>query len=158
MSSSAFGPVLATLAILVVPAAFSAEAGSASARAERVMRSYVTACLSHDETTLRAVTTPDVLIESGSQGEGAAFTLNQAALVANCASVPRCWPLTLSNLTVASAGEDNKFVARYDLIAASLPMPWRHESVLVEMRGDRIARIADIDEAPALTRNSAAKE
>jgi hypothetical protein len=63
MSRSGFGPVLATLAILIVPAAFSADASPTGSRAERAMGRYVTACLSHDETTLRAVTTPDVLIE-----------------------------------------------------------------------------------------------
>src|SRR5262245_18481149 len=120
MDHRAFGAVLATLAHLVAPAAFCADAPSVSARAERAISTYVTACLSHDEAALRAVTTPDVLVESGPEGEGTAFTLNQAALLANCASVPGCWPLTLSNLTVIAASEGDKFLAQYDLFAAPL--------------------------------------
>jgi hypothetical protein len=153
MSRSAIGPVLATIVTLVISAESCAADGSVSAGAERAISAYVTACLGHDETALRAVTTPDVRVD-----DGPAFTMNQAALLANCASVPRCWPLTLSNITVVSVGNADYFLAQYDLIAAPLSTPWRHAHVLIEMRGDRIARITELEPTPALTRNAVNKE
>ncbi|HKS54296.1 MAG TPA: hypothetical protein VJS12_03370 [Steroidobacteraceae bacterium] len=123
-------------------AAAAAAAGVIS-RAERAIVDYVTACTS-DAQDLNGVLTADARVEFALDEPGTYLSLDASSLAADCAATAHSADAPqISNLWIFPTHEANVVFVQYDVLASTGTLRER-QLALVEMRGDRIARMLNL--------------
>jgi hypothetical protein len=116
------------------------------ARAEHAFTAYVVACSSQDGRDLSVAMTDDATVEYASQTPGAYLTVDGSSLFAEAdsAMAHRGGTRHISNVWIFPTNEPNTVFVQYeaDRNPASLDGVRRQSQlVMLEMRGDRIARM-----------------
>jgi hypothetical protein len=117
--------------------------------AQRAVTSFVAACASRDAVRLNSVTTDDVRIEYALEDPGSYLSVDAASLITACAAQadasstgPR-----IANLWIFPTSDASTVFVQYDLTAGAEGPPHR-QLALVELRGERIARMLNYSGAP----------
>jgi hypothetical protein len=118
------------------------------ARAERAIDAYVTACAKREAQALIDVTTADVRLEYALEEPGTFFSIDASSINAGCGSL-FYGEARLTNWWILPTNETSSVFVQYD--TAEGP-----QLALVEMRGERIARIVSYSGMPTerLTRSN----
>jgi hypothetical protein len=118
--------------------------------AQRAITSFVAACASRDAARLNSVTTDDVRIEYALEDPGSYLSVDAASLITACAAQadasstgPR-----IANLWIFPTSDASTVFVQYDLTAGAEGPPQRRQLALVELRGERIARMLNYSGAP----------
>jgi hypothetical protein len=130
-------------------------------RADHALRDYVLACSAHDGQAIGQTVTSDAVFEYVLEEPGSYLTIDATSLRAHCAGgqIIGESSLRLSNLRIFPTGDSNSVFVSYTTStadgsqpAAELPehpAPAEHPALvsehlaLIELRGDRIAKLRD---------------
>jgi hypothetical protein len=123
-------------------------AGDLIAKTERAITGYVAACAARDAKRLTGLTTDDVRIEFTLDEPGTYLTLTSDSVLASCA--PGISPAGKGRLWVFPTNDPNAVFVQYDL-SVDASRPATRQLALVEMRGDRIARMRNFGPISAAT-------
>jgi hypothetical protein len=117
--------------------------------AQRAITSFVAACASRDAARLNSVTTDDVRIEYALEDPGSYLSVDAASLITACTaqSAPSNTGPGVANLWIFPTSDANAVFVQYDLTAGAAEGP-RRQLALVELRGERIARMLNYSGAP----------
>jgi len=121
-------------------AAAKAAAGMIS-KVERAITRYVAACASDRAQDLNGVMTEDARIEFALEEPGTYLSIDASSSAADCAA-------QISNLWIFPTLDADAVFVQYDVPASGGAMQER-QLVLVEMRGDRIARMVNFSGSSA---------
>ena len=130
-------------------------AGDLIARAERAITGYVAACASRDVKCLNAVTTDDVRIEFVLDEPGMYLALDSDSLMASC--MPGVSPPRDARVWIFPTNDTDAVFVQYDASAPSSEATSQPQLVLVEMRGDQIARMRNFAAVPTAMVSSATR-
>jgi hypothetical protein len=125
-----------------------------TSRADHVLHDYVLACSVHDGQAIGRAVTSDAVFEYVLDEPGSYLTIDATSLLAHCAIEERIGksPLRISNLRIFPTGDSNSVFVRYTTSASDSQPAVEHSEqptltsehlVLVELRGDRIAKLRD---------------
>jgi hypothetical protein len=117
------------------------------ARTERALGGYAAACASGEGRALRQVTTDDLHIEYTLNEPGTYLTVDGANASAGCAAMAGLTSRT-SNVWIFPTNSAVVFV-QFDAPNAA-GAPSQRQLALVEMRGERIARIVNFSATPPI--------
>jgi hypothetical protein len=148
---------MTTLAADLVPApaaSMSKVNADLTSRADHVLHDYVLACSVHDGQAIGRAVTSDAVFEYVLDEPGSYLTIDATSLLAHCAIEERIGksPLRISNLLIFPTGDSNSVFVRYTTSASDSQPAVEHSEqptltsehlVLVELRGDRIAKLRD---------------
>jgi hypothetical protein len=115
-------------------------------RADHVLHDYVLACSVHDGQAIGRAVTSDAVFEYVLEEPGSYLTIDATSLRAHCAIEERIGksPLHISNLRIFPTGDSNSVFVRYTTSASDSPAVEHSEHLaLIELRGDRIAKLRD---------------
>jgi hypothetical protein len=118
-------------------------------RVERAITGYVSACASNDAQGLKGVLTEDARIEFAMDEPGTYLSIDASSWGADCAA-------QISNLWIFPTLDANAVFVQYDVPSSTgaLPQP---QLVLVEMRGERIARMVNFSGSSSARSSHAAR-
>jgi hypothetical protein len=127
-----------------VPQSAAAKAAAgAILRAESAIIGYVRACASNDAQDLNSVLTEDARIEFALEQPGTYLSIDASSWAADCvASIHSGDSPQISNLWIFPTLDANALFVQYD-VPASAGSTRERQLVLIEMRGDRIARMVN---------------
>jgi cytochrome c len=163
MKSHLLIPALGAVLILATGAANSADdqvhvpntsAAQNSARlissAERAIDRFVAACAARDVRALSNVTTGEVRVEYALDDPGTYLSMDASSLVAACAAnTTAATPGSrVSNFWIFPTNDPNTVFVQYDAPAEANDGTSHRQLALVEMRGDRIARMLNFAAVP----------
>jgi hypothetical protein len=120
-------------------------------KAERAITDYVAACASRDGQHLDRLTTEDVRIEFALDEPGTYLSMDASSLVAGCganAALGRSGS-DISKLWIFPTLEANSVFVHYEVSAPSIDSMPQRQLLLLEMRGDRIARMVNFATSPS---------
>jgi hypothetical protein len=124
------------------------KAGHVISHAQRAITTYLDACAFRDAPRLHSVTTDDVRIEYALDDPGTYLTVDAASLMVACAAhTAASNGPSLTNLWIFPTNDANVVFVRYDVRSGADGAP-RQQLALVEMRGERIARLLNYSGAP----------
>jgi hypothetical protein len=116
------------------------------ARADRALRDYVAACSSGDEEAIARIVTSDAVVEYALDEPGTYLAVEAAALSANRpGKLKQARPAAhISNLSIFPTPDSNTVFVHYTTssdVGSPAEPPDSEHLALLEMRGDRIAKI-----------------
>jgi ketosteroid isomerase-like protein len=117
-------------------------------RADHALRDYVLACLLNDGRAIGRAVTNDAVFEFALDDPGSYLSIDATSLRAHCADEEpaAASEVRISNVWVFPTGDANSVFVRYTISAAATSQSGTAGSehlALVEMRGDRIAKLRD---------------
>jgi hypothetical protein len=124
-------------------------------RADHALRDYLLACSVHDGQAIGRAVTADAVFEYVLEEPGSYLTIDATSLPTHCASDERSGesPLRISNVRVFPTSDSSAVFVRYttattddsqQAVEHSDPQVLASEHlVLIELRGDRIAKLRD---------------
>jgi hypothetical protein len=127
----------------------------AISRADHALRDYLLACSVHDAQAIGRAVTADAVFEYVLEEPGSYLTIDATSLRAHCAVEDRAGesPLRISNLRIFPTSDSNAVFVRYTTPAvgdspravdhSELPATTSEHLALIELRGDRIAKLRD---------------
>jgi cytochrome c len=163
MKSHLLIPALGAALILTATAAISADgqvhvpsttAAQNSARlissAERAIDRFVAACAARDARGLSNVTTGEVRVEYALDDPGTYLSMDASSLVAACAASTSAAKTgsRVSNFWIFPTNDPNTVFVQYDAPGESSDATTHRQLALVEMQGDRIARMLNFAAVP----------
>jgi ketosteroid isomerase-like protein len=115
---------------------------------DHALRDYLLACSTHDAQAIGHSVTSDAVFEYALEEPGSYVTVDATSLRAHCSSdaSTKHSPTDVSNLWIFPTGDSNYVFVRYTTSAAAESGVAEERSqhlALVEMRGDRIAKLRD---------------
>ncbi len=113
-------------------------------RAERAINGFVAACVARDARALGSVTTSQVRVEYALDEPGTYLSMDASSLLAACAANNAS--SRVSNLWIFPTNDANTVFVQYD--AQSTESGSRGQLALVEMKGDRIAKMLNFAALP----------
>jgi hypothetical protein len=162
MNRSISGLAATVLLTMTAQAGFAAEpvhvpatpqaAASANllARAARGLRDYVAACSTGDDEAIARILTSDAVVEYVLEEPGTFLVVDRAALSANRSgnSQQTGRGAHISNLWIFPTSDSNAVFVQYTTssdVRAPVGLPRSEHLALLEMRGDRIAKIRNLN-------------
>lgn len=117
-------------------------------RAGRAIEGYVAACAKGEASALNKVTTEDMRLEYALDEPGTFLSIDANSIASGCGPLLFA-EARIANWSILPTADDSAVFVHYD-------MPEGRQLALVEMRGDRIARIVNYSGLPPvrLTRSS----
>jgi len=116
-------------------------------KAERAIIGYVSACASNDAHDLKGVLTEDARIEFATDEPGTYLSIDASSWAAGCAANVRSGDSPrMSNLWIFPTLDADVVFVQYDVPAPAGAVLER-QLVLLEMRGERIARMVNFTSA-----------
>jgi hypothetical protein len=123
-------------------------------RADNALRDYVIACSAHDGQAIGQTVTSDAVFEYVLEEPGSYLTIDATSLHAHCAGGQLIGEssLRLSKLRIFPTGDSNSVFVRYTTSASDSQPGVEHSEhptltsehlALIELRGDRIAKLRD---------------
>jgi hypothetical protein len=110
-------------------------------RADHALRDYVLACSVRDGQAIGQTVTSDAVFEYVLEEPGTYLTIDATSLRAHCVGAERTGesPLNVSNLRIFPTGDPNSVFVSYTTSTAGDS----EHLALIELRGDRIAKLRD---------------
>jgi hypothetical protein len=145
--------LIASIASLVAPwvqadAIAKSPRTAASARAVQLrtnvqdaLTRFVAGCSSHDAQLLNSVTTDDVRIEYSLDTPGMYLTLDAISLAADCGINMGSGGSHIRTMQIYTTNDENVVFVEFDTTSDSSTVPLKRQLALVEMRGEKIARL-----------------
>jgi hypothetical protein len=115
-------------------------------RAERAIKGYVAACISGEGQALRRVATYDLRVEYTLNEPGMYLSIEGGASPVNCAAIGG--GAQVSNLWIFPTSEASSVFMQYEVPGSTGTTP-QTQLALVEMHGERVARIVNFGALPA---------
>jgi hypothetical protein len=117
-------------------------------RADHAVRDYVLACYLSDGPAIGRAVTSDAVFEFALDEPGMYLSVDATSLRAHCAAAEpaEVSQVRISNVWVFPTGDANSVFVRYTISSAATSPPGTAGSehlALVDMRGDRIAKLRD---------------
>jgi hypothetical protein len=116
-------------------------------RVDHVLQNYVLACSVHDGQAIGRAVTSDAVFEYVLEDPGSYLTIDATSLRAHCAIEEPLEnsPLHISNLRVFPTADSNSVFVQYTTNAEGSQPAVEHSEhlALIELRGDRIAKLRD---------------
>jgi hypothetical protein len=111
-------------------------------RADHALRDYLLACSTGDGQAIGRAVTGDAVFEYVLEEPGSYLTIDGTSLRAHCAGEERTGvsPLRISNVRVFPTSDSNAVFVSYTTATAGLAS---EHLALIELRGDRIAKLRD---------------
>lgn len=111
-------------------------------RADHALRDYLLACSIRDGQAIGRAVTGDAVFEYVLEEPGSYLTIDATSLRAHCAGEERTGesPLRISNLRIFPTSDSNAVFVSYTTVTADLTSD---HLALIELRGDRIAKLRD---------------
>jgi hypothetical protein len=121
--------------------AASATAVQSSTKVQHALTRFIAGCSSHDAQTLNSVTTDDVRIEYSLDAPGTYLTLDAISLAADCGINMESGGSRIGTMQIYPTNDENVVFVEFDTTSDSSMAPLKRQLALVEMRGEKIARL-----------------
>ena len=121
---------------------------AASTRVEQALTRFIAGCSSHDAQLLDSVTTDDVRIEYSLDAPGTYLTLDGISLAADCGINMESGGSHIRTMRIYPTNDENVVFVEFDTTNDSSTAPLKRQLALIEMRGEKIARLLNFS-APA---------
>jgi hypothetical protein len=121
--------------------AASAQAVQLSTKVQHALTRFIAGCSSHDAQILDSVTTDDVRIEYSLDAPGTYLTLDASSLSTDCGLSMEPGESHIGTMWIYPTNDENVVFVEFDTTSASSIAPLKRQLALIEMRGEKIARL-----------------
>ena len=118
-----------------------AKAVQLSTNVQNALTRFIAGCSSHDAQLLYSVTTDDVRIEYSLDAPGTYLTLDAISLAADCGINMESGGSRIRTMQIYPTNDENVVFVEFDTTSDSSTVPLKRQLALVEMRGEKIARL-----------------
>jgi hypothetical protein len=123
------------------PTATSARAVQLSTNVRNALTRFIAGCSSHDAQLLDSVTTDDARIEYSLNTPGTYLTLDATSLADDCGINMESGGSRIRTMQIYPTNDEDVVFVEFDTTSDSSNVPLKRQLALVEMRGEKIARL-----------------
>jgi hypothetical protein len=123
------------------PAAAGAEAGQLSTKFQHALTQFIAGCSSHNSQLLNSVTTDDVRIEYSLDTPGTYLTFDAISLDIDCGINMESGGSQIRAMRIYPTNDEDVVFVEFDTTSDSTMAPSKRQLALIEMRGEKIARL-----------------
>jgi len=149
--------------------ATSARAVQLNTNVRNALTRFIAGCSSHDAQLLDSVTTDDVRIEYSLSAPGTYLTLDAISLADDCGINMESGGSHIRRMQIYPTNDEDVVFVEFDTTSDSSPVPLKRQLALVEMRGEKIARLLNFSQpanallsgrsaSPSFTARAASRE
>ena len=118
-----------------------AQRPSSRTTVQHALPRFIAGCSSHDAQLLNSVTTDDVRIEYSLDAPGTYLTLDATSLADDCGINMEAGGSHIRTMWIYPTNDENVVFVEFDTTSDSSMAPLKRQLALIEMRGEKIARL-----------------